>query len=232
VARQGPGQEHDVTDPQGRQKDEQPVERFHATSGQVTGVVALVVAGAVVVVGLVYGESGYSVSVVLGAVLFGLLTWVVMLRPRVWATDEHLVMRNILRTEWIPLAAIEQVAVRQVLAVRAGDRRFVSPAIGKSRRQIARPAGGNNLLPGPPLGRGSSGPASTGEAKESATTSYPVFVEERISHLAAEARTRQGVQSASAEQAALAADVRRAWAWPEIAALVAAAVALVVSLFI
>jgi hypothetical protein len=204
-----------VTDPQGREKqgresDRKPVERFHATSGHVTGVVALVVAGAVVVVGLVYGESGYSVTVVLGAVLFALLAWIVMLRPRVWATDEHLVMRNILHTERIPLAAIEQVVVRQVLAVSAGERRFVSPAIGRSRREAIK--------------------SQRRTEPESATTSYPVFVEERISHLAAEARTRQGVESASPEQAALAAGVRRAWAWPEIAALVAAGVALVASL--
>lgn len=209
---------------------EKPVERFHATSGHVTGVVALVVAGAVVVIGLVYGESSYSVSVVLGAVLFGLLAWVVMLRPRVWATDEHLLMRNILHTMWIPLAAIDQVVVRQVLAVSAGERRFVSPAIGRTRRQIARAGGGTSFMPGPALGGGASGSDATGAAQESATSSYSVFVEERISHLATEARTRQGIAKGSPEQAALAAGVRRTWAWPEIAALAVAAVALLVSL--
>jgi hypothetical protein len=203
-----------VTDPEGREKQgpesgKKPVERFHATSGHVTGAVALVVAGAVVLVGLVYGEGGYSVTVVLGAVLFGLLAYVVMLRPRVWATDDDLVMRNILHTEAIPLAAIGRVTVRQVLAVSAGERRFVSPAIGRSRRDTIK--------------------SQRRSEPESPTTSYPAFVEERITHLATEARTRQGIQRDSAEQAALAAGVRRTWAWPEIAALAAAGVALLVS---
>ena len=45
-----------------------------------------------------------------------------MLRPALWVTREHLVMRNLAETVHIRLAAVEEMAVRQVLAVRAADR--------------------------------------------------------------------------------------------------------------
>lgn len=200
-----------MTDPRGRAPVEQKVERFQPTSGRVMGVIALVIAVAVVVIGIVDRNHGYPMSVVLGAVVFGILVWAAMIRPRVWATEEHLVMRNMLHTARIPLAAIEQVAVRQVLAVSAGEQRFVSPAIGRSFRQTMK---------------------SNRKAEQSATESYPVFVEERISRLAEDARAQRGVRRFSDEQAALAAGVHRTWAWPEIAGLALFGLAFLVSLFV
>ena len=74
-----------------------------------------------------------------GAVLAAVLAWASMLRPALWATPDHLVMRNMLETVHVPLAAIEQLAVRQVLAVRAGDRRYVSTVVGRPLRKAMRP---------------------------------------------------------------------------------------------
>ena len=127
-----------MTDPKGRAPADAKVERFEPTGGRVLGVIALVAAVAAVVIGIVDRNHGYPMSVVLGAVVFGILVWAAMLRPRVWVTEEQLVMRNMLHTVRIPLAAIEQVAVRQVLAVSAGEQRFVSPAIGRSFRQTMK----------------------------------------------------------------------------------------------
>lgn len=203
--------QHSDTPAQQRATTE-PVERFQPTSGRILGGIALVGVLAIVVIGVVDRDHGFPAPVVAGALVFGVLVWAAMLRPRVWATREHLVMRNMLHTVSIPLAAIETVVVRQVLAVSAGDDRFVSPAVGKSWRQALR---------------------SNKEAKRAtATQSYPVFVEERISQLAEDARAQQGVRRFSDEQVALAADVRREWAWPEIAALAACVVALVVTLVV
>ena len=50
-------------------------------------------------------------------------------------TAEELVLRTMVEHQRLPLAAIEDVAVRQVLAVRVGDKRYVSTAIGKSWRK-------------------------------------------------------------------------------------------------
>jgi hypothetical protein len=192
---------------------EEPVERFRPTSGRIIGVVALLIAASVLVIGLVDRDHGFPLPVMAAAVVAGIVVWAAMLRPRVWVTGEDLVMRNMLHSVWIPLAAIEQVAVRQVLAVSAGDRRFVSPAIGRSWRQAAR---------------------SVGSRKDAAALaqSYPDFVEERIAQLAEAARAQAGVRLLSDEQLALASGVRRAWAWPEVVALAAAGLVLVVSLLV
>ncbi len=114
------------------------VERFRPTSGRVMGSAAVSLVVVVVVIGLLPGDQGIAPYVAWGALFAGVLAWAAMLRPRLWATTSHLVMRNMLSTISIPLAAIEQVAVRQVCAVRAGDRRFVSPAVGRSIRELRR----------------------------------------------------------------------------------------------
>jgi hypothetical protein len=190
---------------------EQVVETFRPTSGRVTGTLALLMVVVIVVIGLWPGEHGVASYVVWGALFAGVLTWASMLRPRLWATESRLVMRNMLSTISIPLAAIEEVAVRQVCAVRAGDRRYVSPAVGKTFRQI-RPD------------------RSQREGSTPDTMPYAVFVEVRIHDLAERARTQAGIALLSDEQVALAADVRRQWAWPEVVALAITFVGLVVAI--
>lgn len=188
---------------------EEVVERFRPTSGRVLGVLGLALAALAVVVSFADGPGGFGASVVTGALALAAMTWASMLRPRVWATEESLVMRNMLEVITIPLAAVEQVAVRQVLAVRAGDKRYVSPAVGRSLRQTM-----SNRRRDPGV----------------APTSYPDFVEDRISQLADDARARRGIKRYSDEQVALGSEVRRQPAWPEIALVVVTLVAFVVTL--
>src|SRR5918993_220596 len=111
------------------------VERFHPTSGRVTGWSTVVLAAAVVVAGVAYLDEGFPAWVVGVALLVGVLAWAAMLRPALWATREHLVMRNVAETVHIRLAAVEELAVRQFLAVRAGDRRLVSTVLGRTWRR-------------------------------------------------------------------------------------------------
>lgn len=178
-------------------------EWFRPTSGRVLGTLALV-AAALVVVAAVADREGYSVPLALGAIIAGVLAWSSMLRPGVAVTSTTLILRNMLETVHIPLAAIEEIAVRQVLAVRAGERRYVSPAIGKSWRKAAR-------------SRGSSTDRLTPE--QALARSYPDFVEARIRQLSDDARSQLGVRRGSPEQAALADGVRRDPAWLEIGLL-------------
>lgn len=191
----------------GEQASEQVVEQFRPTSGRITGALGLVLAGAVIVVGLLDRDQ-FPILLVAVALLGAALIWSSMLRPRMWVTPDHLVLRNMVTTTRIPLAAVERVAVRQLVAIDAGERRYYSPAIGRSLRQS---------LP------------TTKAKNQTATTSYPVFVEERLHHLVDEARVRTGVKPYSDEQLELAARVERTWAWPEIAALALGAVAVVVA---
>ena len=196
------------------------VERFHPTSGRVLGTIGLLLCAAVVGVGLLDREHGFSAPVVTGALVVAVLVWGSMLKPRAMVVGRHLVLRGMFETTRIPLAAIEDVVVRQVLAVRAGDKRYVSPAVGRSLRQSLR-AGSR------PTGDGTFS-VSAGEAV--ATASYADIVEERIRRLAQQAAVAEGVRRYSDEQVALAAQVERTPAWLEIGLLVATLAAFVVTL--
>ncbi|MDO9495358.1 MAG: hypothetical protein Q7J48_06630 [Nocardioides sp.] len=183
--------------------DVQP-ERFVPTSGRVLGVLGVVLAATLVGFALVDRNSGFADWGIALSALVGVLTWAAVLRPRVSLVDEYLELRNMLETVHIPLAAIEDLALRQMLVVRSGDKRFVCPALGKSRRRLHGRAA---------LGYGTvAEPAPTG-------VDYADYIEQRIRQRMSEERTAKGVRPGSAEQQALASGVRRQPAWPEIVAL-------------
>lgn len=188
------------------------VERFRPTSGRFTGVV-LILAGTLVAVLSVATPSEVVPVAGVGGLLAALLGWAAALRPRVSLVGEHLELRNMLETVTIPLGAVEELAVRQVLAVRAGEKRFTSPAVGRRRKAL--------------LKGGASVQTETEKTKPDVVPSYAEFVEERIRQRMDDVRARTGVRLGSDEQLVLAAGVRRAPAWPEIVALGATVVALV-----
>jgi hypothetical protein len=188
---------------------EEPVVRFHPTSGRIIGVLGVVLGVLLAVPAVVWHSDGFPAWLGGFGVAFVVLSWTAVLRPAVWLMSRTLVMRNMVDVVEIPLAAIQEVSVRQVLAVTTDEGRHVSPAIGRSRLQVLR-----DTKPG------------------RITESYPYFVEERIRSAADDARSSSGVGRYSEEQAALAAEVRRDWAWPEIVALAVAGVVLVASFFL
>lgn len=180
------------------------VERFHATNGRLSGYLGLACAGAVLALAIVAWGGEHAPVVAVAALLGALLVWVALLRPALWVSGDHLVMRNMLHTDRVPLASITTVVVGQVLAVVAADRRYTSPVVGYTARQTLRNrAGGARGRPAP-----------------TAINTYQVFVEERIFHLAREHRELHGD----------AGEVRRTFAWPEIAGLVVLVAGLVVAL--
>jgi hypothetical protein len=190
------------------------VERFTPTSGRISGIVGLITAGVVLILALLAWDTGTPLGVAIVAVLGGLLAWAALLRPALWTTSQDLVMRGMFGTHWIPLAAIDTVIVTQVLAVKVGDRRFVSPVIGYTVRQTMRARvrdarAASSPDPGP-------------------TQVHQAFVEARIAYVAQDSRDRLGVRKGSPEQDALAAGVRHTWAWPELGAAVVLVLAFVV----
>jgi hypothetical protein len=190
------------------------VERFHPTSGRITGWLSVVVAALVVVAGVVYLDDGFPAWVAAFALLAGVLAWAAMLRPALWVTREHLVMQNMLETVHVRLAAVEEMAVRQVLVVRAGDRRLVSTVVGRTWRKAL-------------LARRGPGDDRTREDMP-----YADFVENRLYELVDDARTAAGVKPGSKEQLALPDAVRREPAMLPVSLVVASVLVLVVSLFV
>jgi len=197
--------------------DDDGVERFHATSGRVSGWMTVVTAAATVVVGALYVDDGFPVWVIASAALVGVLAWAAMLRPALWVHDDHLVMRNMLETIHIRLVAVEELAVRQVLAVRAADRRWVSTAIGRSLRKT--------------MSSGRRSAVGT-DGKPATSVKYVDFVEDRIRLLVDDARTSAGIRPGSPDQLALPGAVRRERAWVPIALIAVAAVALLVTVLV
>ena len=204
------------------------VEKFRPTGGRILGVLALLMVAAVVVISLVDREHPFPPEVVWGSLFLGSLVWAAMLRPRLWVTTSDLVMRNMASTVRIPLAAIEQIAVRQVVVVRAGEERYVSPAVGKSWRQTAFNRSGRRE-PEPGAARPSSPP---GTLSSRGATPYPDFVDDRLHEVTEEARAKAGITLLSDEQLALAAGVRREWAWLEIALMVGTGLGFVLSFLV
>lgn len=193
------------------------VERFHPTSGQVTGWLTVVLAGVVVLAGLVYLDEGFPPWVTATGLLLGVLAWAVMLRPALWATHEHLVMRNLAETLHVRLAAVEEMAVRQVLVVRACDRRWVSTVVGRPWRKAitARRT-----------------PGSSGDAVPQEGMPYADFVENRLYELVDSARRVAGVRPGSPEQLALPDAVRREPAWLPLTLIAVAVLVLLATLVI
>ncbi|NYD56072.1 hypothetical protein BKA08_000310 [Nocardioides marinisabuli] len=200
------------------------VEVFKPTSGRFLGVVGLLVCAGVVAIGLLDRDSGIGVTSIALAVLVGVLVHGSMLKPVVRATDDELEMVNLFETVRLPLAGVETVAVRQVLAVLVGDKRYVSPAVGRTFRQALRkPRSTRELAMTPVPGEGLV-------AEEG--MNYADFVEDRLRELAAQARSRHRVKLGSSEQAALAAQVVRRPALVQIGLTVLAGAVVVLSLLL
>jgi hypothetical protein len=208
--------------------DPTDVERF-AGGGRVTGVIGLVIAAGIAVLA-VLDPGEIPLPVVAVAVLVGVLIWSTMLKPQVSVADHRLVLRNMLETIRIPLAAIDELAVRQVLVVRVGEKRFVSPGVGRSVRQAITasradvPQASKPAL-GPALGGGTPSQVDAGIA-------YADFVEHRIKDLAQLDRQRLGIRRYSDEAEALGSEVTREPAFVEIAALAASTAFLAVSILL
>lgn len=207
---------------------DQQVEKF-ASDGRVTGVIGLVVAACIVGFGI-SDPGSIPLPVVAGTLVVAVLMWATMLRPQVSVADGDLVMRNMLETIRIPLAAIDELAVRQVLAVRAGDRRFVSPGVGRSVRQAVKASRADRPGPtapalGPALGGGSPSDIEPG-------IPYADFVEHRLRDLVQVDRNRRGIRAYSEEAEALAGEVRREPAFLEIAALAASTAFLILAILL
>lgn len=190
--------------------------RFRPTSGRVMGSLAVIAASVVVVLAAV-DPGSVPPSVTAGAVLLGVLGWATMLRPRVAVTSEHLVLRTMVEHVRVPLAAIEELAVRQVLAVRVGDRRYVSTAIGKSWRKAM--VGDRN--------------ATRKDADRPVTeVAYPDYVEQEIRNRMESARAAAGVRLLSDEQLSLASGVRREPAWLPIVLIAASVLGLLLAVLL
>jgi hypothetical protein len=218
-----------TTDPTGGlvTDTETSVEKFAPNGGTVIAVI-----GGVVALGFIVGWAVDMDDVPLWVPAVALLGAIVLytstVRPRVWVQGRELVLRNMLSTVHLPLAAIEEIAVQQVMAVRAGGKRYVCAGVGRTLRQAMKGSAVQKAREQMGGLRGEIAKATVREPR----MNYADFVEIRVQELVNEDRMRRGVNRFSPEADELAKQVRREPAWPELAALVASAVFLVIAILI
>lgn len=200
----------------------EPVERFKPTSGLFSGYAGLAAAAValVYVVWTVHTATGLRVG--LGAVFFGLLTWVTQIRPRATAYPRHVVLKNAVRDAHVPLAAVDEVALGQTLNLWVGDERYVCIGIGNSFREEIRSRRRREQSLGTSRMTEFALRAERANTDERAT-SYQNFVVTRLEEL---------VDAAKREYAAEAAEARHVIAWPEVAALAVTGAAFLGSFFV
>jgi hypothetical protein len=205
--------------------DDTKVEKFAPNGGTAMAVIGgLVVLGCIVA--WVLDTDGVPLWVPAIALLGGVVLYTSTVRPRVMVHGRDLVLRNMLSTVRLPLASIEELAVRQVMAVRAGGKRYVCAGTGRPMRQALK---GSAVQRAREEMGGLRGEIAKATVREPGM-SYADFVEIRVQELINEDRLRRGVKRYSPEADELAKQVRRELAWPEIAALVACAVFVVVAI--
>ena len=203
-------------------------EKFAPAGGRITGGLGLAVVA--VMVGIeVFDPSGIPLLLLAACLVAAVLMWATMLRPQVSTADGNLVLRNAFATVLIPLAAVEDLSVRQVLAVRTARRRYVGSGVGRTVRQAvkSRPADGRTEAVGPTLGAALGGDAPS---QVDSGMAYADWVELRLRDLVQEDRERRGIRAYSDQAEALADDVVRQPARLELAALVVTVLLFVVLL--
>ncbi|GAA4676005.1 hypothetical protein [Nocardioides nanhaiensis] len=191
-----------------------PEERFASSGGVASGVATLVLLAAAFALGLRegWGLAAHGVLLVLAV-----LAWGALLRPRVSIDGDRLRLRGVLSTTVIPLAAVQEVLVRQVLAVRVGERTFTSPAVG---RRVKRAMGYHEPV------------SADGAMLGLAASPEAELAQSRIRDAALAARKRAGLEEWSPEQLALGEQVQREAAWLELGLLVVGVGLVVVGLLL
>ncbi|CAA9351659.1 MAG: hypothetical protein AVDCRST_MAG72-1467 [uncultured Nocardioidaceae bacterium] len=205
-------------------RDAAPVERFKPTSGALLGYAGLLaVAFGIGYIALsVHTTTGLQVA--LGLAFFGVVIWTTQLRSRATVYPATVLLKNALVDCHIPLRLVESVTATSTLNVWAGGRRYVCVGIGRSvksvvkaKRSTSRPIGASRLQ--------DYAEAANRANLDERATSYEDFVAVRIEELAEQAKKSPGPQGPGEQE-----QVRRTFAWPEIAALVVTGTAFVASL--
>lgn len=136
-------------------------ESFATPSGRYLGYIVVGAAVVLCLLGLKSQGTG-ALGMISICVAFALLAWVALIRPRVSAHQNGLLLRNMLRDTFVPWASIRSCRAAQTLQVGTRDRIYHGLGLTKSARQASKeqrqrrvgPGGGRTIF-GPNLGMSS-----------------------------------------------------------------------------
>ncbi|KRF18855.1 hypothetical protein ASG90_02880 [Nocardioides sp. Soil797] len=115
---------------------EQRTRKFGANNGVGLGWFVLLLGVVSIAVMVVTGMARSGFPVIVGIALMMAVVWAVAVRPMVMTRGDDLVLRHAFSDVSIPLAAVDFVQVRLFTVVAVGDKRFHSPAVGRTRKQV------------------------------------------------------------------------------------------------
>ena len=216
-----------MTDVAGSSAKPQPVERFKPTSGQIVGYAGLALALFTVGYVAVDVHTVTGLRVGLGAVFFATVIWVTQLRPRATAYPRHVVLRNAVRDTHVPLAAVDEVSMGQMLSLWVGDARYTCIGIGQSMRADVKARKRSSL-------EGSLGTSRWSELAQKAeranlderAMTYQTFVVTRLEELIEAAKREHAREDTEPGTP------RHVVAWPEVTLLAVSGLAFAVSLLV
>lgn len=161
-------------------------------SGRFTGAVALVTGVVMIGTGLWDFDATTDLITSLGLLLV-ILSWVVLMRPAVWADREDLVLRGSFTTTRIPLAGVDSLRLGNYLEVDAGGSTYTNASLSAKDSPGRRPtARGATRAPGPGAG----------------VSVHDLWLG-RLQEMTRGGRARAGVSQDSPEQYALGQQARR-----------------------
>ncbi len=167
------------------------VEDFRPTSGYWLGWAGVVGFGVLAAVSLAGSRSLPAVATAAGFAWAALLMWVGLVRPRVVAHGDYLLLRNEFRDTLVPWHLIDGIVVRHTLRVYVDDKVVHGAAVSRSLRAIraggrAPPRGGGLLSLGAERMVADLVPNAPPEQLPQMTDDYPGYVETRLRELASE----------------------------------------------
>lgn len=198
------------------------VEKLPVSTGWWFGWLVVGLAG-LAVAALLAGDPARDRDAIAITLMVALVTWVTLIRPRVVAHADGVVLRNMLRDIFVPWSKIERCRVLQTLHVVTDDAAYHGLGVSRSARSIAKQSYGRSSMVFPGPGAGSFGTEAgprgmTGSSVHPPTEiAYQDYIENVIRDRARDARPD---------------DLRpvTAWATEAVAALVVTAALLVIVL--
>jgi hypothetical protein len=201
-----------------------PVERFKPTGGVFVGYAGLAAAALALGYVVLFVHTVTGLQVALGAVFIGVVVWVTQVRPRATAYPRHVVLKNSVRDAHVPLAAVDEVAMGQMLNLWVGDERYVCIGIGQSLREDLKTRRRKQDV----TGGGSRLTQLTLKAERASTDeramSYQTFIVTRLEELVEQAKREPAPEPYP--------PARYVVAWPEVAVLAATGLAFLLTFFL
>jgi len=168
-----------------------PVEHFSPTSGYWLGWAGIVGFGVLAAVSLAGSRSLPAVATAAGFAWAALLMWIGLVRPRVLARADHLLLRNEFRDTVVPWHLIDGIVVRTTLRVHVDDKVVHGAAVSRSMRSMrsggqSQPRTGGLLTFGAERMVADMVPDAPPQQLPQIAADYPGYVETRLRELASE----------------------------------------------